>query len=36
MVPDWTIFKALSALSGAKTAQHGLKMGSFHYFVHPT
>ena len=29
------IFKALSALRGAKIAQHGLKMGSFHLFVHP-
>ena len=28
------IFKALSALRGAKVAQHGLKMGSFHLFVH--
>ena len=29
------IFKALSALRGAKIAQHGLKMCSFHLFVHP-
>ena len=29
------IFKALSALRGAKIAQRGLKMGSFHLFVHP-
>ena len=35
MVPDWPIFKALSALRGAKMAQHGLKMGSFHLFRHP-
>ena len=32
-VPKWPIFKALSALRGAKIAQHGLKMGSFHLFV---
>ena len=31
----WPIFKALSALRGAKTARHGLEMGSFHLFVHP-
>ena len=35
VVPNWPIFKALSALRGAKIAQHGLKMGSFHLFVHP-
>ena len=34
MVPNSPIFKALSALRGVKTAQHGLKMGSFHLFVH--
>ena len=34
MVPNWPIFKALSALRWAKIAQHGLKMGSFHLFVH--
>ena len=28
-------FNPLSALRGAKIAQHGLKMGSFHLFVHP-
>ena len=27
MVPNWPIFKALSALRGAKIAPHGLKMG---------
>ena len=35
VVPNWPIFKALLALRGAKIAQHGLKMGSFHLFVHP-
>ena len=35
VVPNWPIFKALSALRGAKIAQHGLQMGSFHLFVHP-
>ena len=35
VVPNWPIFKALSDLRGAKTAQLGLKMGSFHLFVHP-
>ena len=35
VVPNWPTFKALSALGGAKLAQHGLKMGSFHLFVHP-
>ena len=35
MVLNWPIFKALSALREAKVAQHGLKMGSFHLFVHP-
>ena len=35
MPPKWPIFKALSALRGAKIAQHGLKMDSFHLFVHP-
>ena len=35
VVPNWPIFKALSALRGAKIAQHGLKMGSFPLFVHP-
>ena len=35
MIPNKPIFKALSALRGAKIAQHGLKMGSFHLFVHP-
>ena len=35
VVPNWPIFEALSALRGAKCAQHGLKMGSFHLFVHP-
>ena len=30
MVPNWPIFKTFSALRGAKIAQHGLKMGSFH------
>ena len=35
VVPKWPIFKALSALRGANIAQHGLKMGSFHSFVHP-
>ena len=34
MVPNLPIFKALSALRGAKIAQQGLKMGSFHLFVH--
>ena len=29
------IFKALSALRGAKIAKHGVAMGSFHLFVHP-
>ena len=29
------IFKALSALRGAKIAPHGLKLGSFQLFVHP-
>ena len=27
--------RPLLALRGAKIAQHGLKMGSFHLFVHP-
>ena len=35
VVPIWPISKALSALRGAKIAQHGLKMGSFHFIVHP-
>ena len=35
MVPNWTIFKSFSAFRGAKIAQHVLKMGSFHFFVHP-
>ena len=35
VVPKWPIFKALSALRGAKIAQHGLRMGSFHLFVNP-
>ena len=34
VVPKWPIFKALSALRG-KIAQHRLKMGPFHLFVHP-
>ena len=35
VVPNGPIFKALSALGGAEVAHHGLKMGSFHFFVHP-
>ena len=35
LVPNWPIFKALSALREAEIVQHGLKMGSFHLFVHP-
>ena len=35
MVLNWPIAKALLALGGAKIAQHRLKMGSFHLFVHP-
>ena len=35
VVPKWPIFKALSASRGAKFAQHGLKMDSFHLFVPP-
>ena len=35
VVPHWPIFKAFSALRGAKNAQYGLKMGAFHLFVHP-
>ena len=35
VVPNWPIFKALSAFRGANIAQHGLKIGSFHLFVHP-
>ena len=35
VAPNWPIFKALSALRGAKIAQHGLKMGSFQLFLHP-
>ena len=35
VVPKRPIFKALSALRMAKIAQHGLKMDSFHLFVHP-
>ena len=35
VVPNGPMFRALSALRGAKFAQHGLKMGSFHLFVHP-
>ena len=35
VVPNWPVFKALSALRGAKIAQHGPKMGSFHLSVHP-
>ena len=35
LTPKWPIFKALSALRGAKIAQRGLEMGSFHLFVHP-
>ena len=34
-VPKWSIFKALLHLSGAKIAQNGLKMGSFHFVGHP-
>ena len=33
VVPNQPIFKAL--LRGAKIARHGLKIGSFHLFVHP-
>ena len=29
------LFKALSALRGAKITHHGLKTGPFHLFVHP-
>ena len=35
VVPNWPIFKAISALRGANIAQYGLKMGPFHLFVHP-
>ena len=35
VVPKWPIFKALSALRGAKNVQHGLRNGGFHLFVHP-
>ena len=35
VVPNWPIFKALSALRGAKMAQHGLKRGPFDLFVQP-
>ena len=35
VVPNLSIFKALSAFRGAKIAQHGLKMGSFPLFVDP-
>ena len=35
VVPNYSIFKALSALRGAKIAQHGLKMGPFHLLVQP-
>ena len=35
VAPNGPIFKALSALRGAKIAQHGLKMGPFPLFVHP-
>ena len=35
MVPNWPIFKAFWAFKGAKIAQHGLNMGSFHLCVHP-
>ena len=31
----WPIFNALLALRGAKIAQHGLTIRSFHLFVHP-
>ena len=31
--PKWPIFKALSALRGAKIAHNGHKMDSFHLFV---
>ena len=34
-VQNRPIFKAFSALRGAKIAPHGLKMGSFHLCVHP-
>ena len=33
--PIGPFFKTLSALRGAKVAQHGLKMGSLDLFVHP-
>ena len=33
--PNYPIFKVLSALRGAKIAQHGLKMVPFHLFVQP-
>ena len=35
MVTNRPISKAVWGLRGAKIAQHGLKMGSFHLFVHP-
>ena len=35
VVPNWPISKAVSALRGAKIAQHGLKMEPFHLFVQP-
>ena len=35
VVPKQPIFRSLSALRGAKIAQHGRQMGSFHLFVHP-
>ena len=35
VVPNWPIFKAPSDLRRAKIAQRGLKMDSFHLFVHP-
>ena len=35
LVPKRPIFKAFGTLEGPKKAQSGLKMGSFHLFVHP-
>ena len=35
LVPNWPIFKALSALRRAKNAQHVLKMDSLQLFVPP-
>ena len=34
-VPKQPIFKAFCDFGGAKMACNGLKMGSFHLFVHP-